>query len=550
MNRTDENIEDAWRTARTLWIKYCGISDEYKMLRDRWLYLHGEQKLMVLPYLRRYNKDEEMKTFDLLDEHTKELEKKFIDLGFKRAEMENFDAFKREVIEMDITDLISEMKLTEDYFFDLANFVGLLKSAFFQRTVSAEIQHVVSGVPHSPERTIGNELFYLAADNVARRYCECLNIPYGKWDGFITFIPPIEEGYFYGAFYNPSPYLELFHVSMSEEAKYFVGSYLALAHEFGHAVMKRKIKKIDGSVELRRAAWMHSLFSNIYKNTIEVLIDKKKKRCEDCPLYNYLTTITNMDPISTDFEDLMADIIAVNIGGLNYIHSFIDFAYNMVSNPYNQPPFLLRTISSYYYLKLKNFRVTDLEARILKIVEEAKEIREKSRYSCPLGSDFFDCVTGICAMWAKNIDEFNENFGKIVSEGLIEYINNFPHLVYLYSPFRGSITTEEMFKEENLKQIFTLISPEKRPSELFNTRSELFSMVVKSKYKFKIGKREEDEIVNALLEGSPIPEKDPRHILHSYYEAYKRSEGEERPHYAATIYSLAFNTFTQNKRER
>jgi len=30
--------------------------------------------------------------------------------------MENFDAFKREVIEMDITDLISEMKLTEDYF--------------------------------------------------------------------------------------------------------------------------------------------------------------------------------------------------------------------------------------------------------------------------------------------------------------------------------------------------------------------------------------------------------------------------------------------------
>ena len=549
MERAEESLKGLWRTARTLWIKYCGISDEYKMLRDRWLYLHGENKLTVLPYLKRKNENEEKKTFDFLDEHTKELEERFGEIGFKRVEMESFDAFEREVIKMDITDLISEIKLIEDYFFDLANFVGLLKSAFFQRTVSAEIQHVVSGLPHSPERTIGNELFYLAADNVARRYYECLNIPYGKWDGFITFIPPIEEGHFYGAFYNPSPHLELFHVSMSEEAKYFVGSYLALAHEFGHAVMRRKFEDLDGSVELRSASWMLSLFENIYKNTLEVLIDREKYRCGKCPLYIYLTTPTNWGKIYTDFEDLMADIIAVHIGGQNYMHSFIDFAYNMVSDPADQIPFLLRTISSYYYLKLNGFNISDLGKRITKICEDAEKIREDYGLSCPLDADFSTCVAEICAVWAKNMHEFDKDFGKFVFAGLEDYITNLP---YQYNPFQGSIDTEEVFKEENLEKILTLIFPGEHLDELVipDDKSQLLSMIVKNGCKFKINLKEEKEIINALLEGKPIPEKDPRHILHCYYEAYKQSEGEERPHYAATIYSLAFNTYSKNRGQR
>lgn len=544
MDRVDENLEGLWRTARTLWIKYCGISDEYKMLRDRWLYLHDENKLMVLPYLKRKTENEEKKTFDLLDDHTKELEGRFGEIGFERTDMENFNAFKRKVNEMDITDLIYELKLAEDYFFDLANIIGLLKSAFFQRTVSAEIQHVVSGIPHSPERAIGNELFYLAADNVASRYYECLNTPYGKWDGFITFIPPIEEGHFYGAFYNPSPYLELFHVSMSEEAKYFVGSYLALAHEFGHAVMKRRVKKIDEMVELRPASWMVSLFENIYKNSLEVLIDCEKYRCKDCPLYIYL----NRRSIYIDFEDLMADNIAVYIGGLNYIHSFIDFAYNMVSDPTDQIPFLLRTISSYYYLKLNGFNISDLEKRITKILVDAEKIREDCGLSCPLNADFSTCVAGICAVWAKNIAEFNKDFGKFVFAGLEDYITNLP---YQYNPFQGSIDTEEVFREENLEKIFTLIYPEEHLDELVipNEKSQLLSMIVKEGCEFKIRVKEEKEIISALLEGKQIPEKDPRHILHCYYEAYKHSEGEERPHYAATIYSLAFNTYGKNRRQ-
>ena len=257
-------MRDLWTSARSLWVKFCGIADEYKMLRDRWLYLYSKNKLPVLPYLRAKNPDEEEQTFDLLDNHVKELETKFGELGFERNKMESYNDFRQETSRTDRVDIVDKLKLIEDYVYDLANFVGLLKFAFFQRTVSSEIPHVASGMPHSPERTIGNELFYLAADNVARRYYECLNIPYGKWDGFITFTPPIEE-YFYGAFYRPSPCLELFHISMSEEAKYFVGSYLALAHEFGHAVIPRKITYGEAS-RIVTAWWAEHLAESLINN--------------------------------------------------------------------------------------------------------------------------------------------------------------------------------------------------------------------------------------------------------------------------------------------
>jgi hypothetical protein len=552
--KIDSDLKRLWRTARTLWIKYCGISDEYKMLRARWLYLHDENKLMALPYLKRDNKNDEMKTFDLLDDHTKELENRFIDLGFKRDEMERFKSFKQKVKKVPTTGLIAEMKLTEDYFFDLANFVGLLKSAFFQRTVSAEIQHVVSGIPHSPERTIGNELFYLAADNVARRYCECLNIPYGKWDGFITFIPPIEEGGFYGAFYNPSPYLKLFHISMSEEAKYFVGSYLALAHEFGHSIMRRRIKWAE-TAKMGDVFWMENLFNRIYQDSLEFLNDQGKYRCQNCPFYDYLTTPYDLYKVGFVYEifiELIADIIAAYIGGMNCMHSFIDFAEGMISNPKNQIPFLLRIISGYYYLKLEGFDITHLRERIEDIIEISNRTRADYGFSCSTlvdHSDFLNCIAGICARWAKGIYDFNNKFGEIFFDELEDYVIN---LLYQYNQFQGSIDTEEVFKTENLDKLFGFVFPEEKRDKLLipDSNSQLFSMIVKEGYKFEIEDGEKEQIINSLLGGRPIPDKDPRQILHCYYEAYKESEGQKRPHYAATIYSLAFNTFSQNRGEK
>lgn len=415
---------------------------------------------------------------------------------------------------IDKANLIYKLKFIEDLFYALANFEGLLKLAFFQRTVSAEIQHVISGVPHSPERTIGNELFYLAADNVARRYCECLNIPSGKWDGFITFIPPITEGDFYGAFYNPSPYLKLFHVSMSEEAKYFVGSYLALAHEFCHPAMK--------TVKMNDAFWLHTLFESIYEDTSEHLTDLAGNQCENCPFYVYLSSPENSFLVGfvyhKIFKELLTDIIATLIGGVNYIHQLINFAYSMIAKPENQLAFLLRIGTCSHYLKLNGYNVSNLEERIIEISDSSEDIRREKKYFCPQREDFdfFKCIAGICALWAERINTFDQNYG------------------------------------ENFYELLTSVSLEGDTSviPLPKRGDSLFSKIVREGAKFEIDEGMEEKIKEALKAGIPTPDKDPRQILHCYYEAYKESDGPKRPHYAATIYSLAFNTFSQNRRER
>ncbi len=539
-------MRDLWTSARSLWVKFCGIADEYKMLRDRWLYLYSKDKLPVLPYLRAKNPDEEEQTFDLLDRHVEKLEELFGKLGFDRNKMENYSDFRRATSGEDRVDLIDGLKLIEDYVYDLANFVGLLKFAFFQRTVSSEIPHVASGIPHSPERTIGNELFYLAADNVARRYYKCLNIPYGKWDGFITFTPPIEEGYFYGAFCYPSPYLELFHVSMSEEAKYFVGSYLMLAHEFGHAVMSRKIKHGEGA-KVCHAAWVSILFWEIYDFTVEFLEDKKKYSCENCPIYVYFNDPKARREIYKYYVELLADIIAYYIAGKNYGYSFIDFAYNMISDPVNQVQFLLRTIPSILYLQLNKFSVKDLKSRIEKIINECEKFRVKYEIRCP---NFFECVGGIGALWAERLLKFNNNFGNIIFNGLEDYIES---LIYNYNPLQGVIDVERVLNR-NLEEILILIFQDEKVGDrlidLLSRGHKLFTIIIKKDCIFKINRNEQKNIINALIAGEPVQEKDPRHILHCYYEAYKQSEGEERPNYAATIYSLAFNTHNNSEKKK
>jgi hypothetical protein len=521
MEQIDKNFEGLWRTARTLWIKYCGVSDEYKMLRDRWLYLHGENKLMVLPYLRRKNDNEEQDTFDLLDDYIKILQNKFDSIGFKRSELENFSNFKDKVEDLNTDKLINRLWLIEEYFYDLSNFVGLLKSAFFQRTISAEIQHVVSGIPHSPERTIGNELFYLAADNVAWRYCECLNIPYGKWDGFITFIPPIVEGLFYGAFYNPSPSLKLFHVSMSEEAKYFVGSYLVLAHEFSHSIMSVKPDLIKKDVYPK---WFKTITKEICNRTHRILETNKRDCCKFCHIYKnlyaedyeerYLLLERNYKKVFC--LELLADIIAYWIAGKNYVHEFIDTFFQRVSTPNIE--LLLRVVSTLEYLKIVDENITNLEITVNKFVDayeyynsevlneiygDEEGIKEED-YKCPV---FQECVSRICGDWARTINKFDKYD--------TDYLNEEP---------------EEYTTPQHLE-----------------VNESFFKTIIKDE--FRIEEEENDKIISALKEGRPIPEKDPRHIMHCYYEAYKQSDGENRPNYAATIYSLAFNTYSRNRRD-
>jgi hypothetical protein len=496
-----------WEAARTLWIKYCGISDEYKMLRDRWLYLYEEKSLPILPYLRKTFSSERDQTFDILDKHVKKMDAAFSEkFSFNRPEFESFAQFSRS--HNPKTDL-RDYKGIEHKFFDLSTYTGLLKLAFFQRTVSSEIPHVVSGLPHSPERTIGNELFYLAADKIGSRYSDCLNLPYGEWDKFITFVPPVGERYFYGAFCKPSPYLKLFHISLSEEKKYFIGGYLAMAHEFGHAPLS-KIQKIDGIRGLDRPNWFKILCHVSLSTIASTLENFSDERCSLCPIYQIIRVslyTVQKYPFSSLCEQFLADIFALRIGGPNTIHTLIDDVMGVV-NPSTLDE-LLRIVTLWSYTRLcPNYsdRSHEISNRIKEMLVKIELERSRKNITCPTNMSLVRCLVTLGSTWATTTDDFDRRFHRRVSE----------------------LIDKEILKMPILR------------------RQSFFSRFIR--VEFKISHSDEDRIKQSLLDGKPCINDDPAHILHAYYEAYKESVGPERPNYAATIQSLAFNDYRETRK--
>lgn len=496
-----------WEATRTLWTKYCGIADEYKMLRDRWLYLHDKKSMPTLTYLKR-------PTFAELDKLVNRLSRKFTELGFFGDKIENFERYSRTI--RDIGDLAYCSYVFEEIknmFFDLATYEGLLKLAFFQRTVSAEISHVSSGVPHSPERTIGNELFYLAADKIAQKYNKCLKIGGSRWDGVITFAPPKEATMFYGAFFRPSRYLPLFHISMSEEQKYFVGSYLALAHEFGHATIyaNKDIFWVLANWAIGDSIVPHLTSVSKLRGDLKLkqFFDSVQE-CERCIVYPTPLTVSEKITLYLDFfEDFLADLIAIHIGGLNTAEIFIDEIFRYLIYRINggpQPEFTLNDrsivrmsgmLSYLNQIKIKNLSEKRLDSRFKNLIKTSQEFLNLAvRIDNNLDVDKTTMLTDVCTNCILKI-------GK------------------LWGIMVGKI-------DQNAQERFD---------------ESIFSVFVKDNMFFNLNKNTENRIVRSLLDGVPCPQEDPRYILHAYHEAYKRSKGTKRPNYAATIHSLAFNRY-------
>jgi len=495
--KTNEKMS-LWEATRTLWTKYCGIANEYKMLRDRWLYLHDRESLPALPYLKGT-------TFAALDELVISLSRRFNELGFRDDKIEDFRIFDSRLFRNaeDLAHWSAVFNEIKERFLDLATYEGLLKLAFFQRTVSSEISHVASGVPHSPERTIGNELFYVAADRVAQRYGECLNLGRSSWDGVITFASPKEGPGFYGAFFRSSKYLRCFHVSMSEEQKYFVGSYLVLAHEFGHAAIHANLSSswaIANNV-IGKSIIPHLTLLSEFRKDLEFPQEqffKSIQVCEKCP--NYLTPSTFGEKLPAHlgyFNEFLADLVSLQIGGLNTAEVFFDeiFRLSKVENERIKSPNLeailrLSGILSYLnQIASKRWDKQRLEIRLKSLVKLDQEALNF------LLGDTFD--KKMCRMCANCVLKMGELWGSELAR---------------------------------LNQVVQDVSGR-----------SIFRLFVKENMFFRIDKRTEKRIVDSLLSGTPCPQEDPRYILHAYHEAYKQSGGKKRPNYAATIHSLAFN---------
>lgn len=293
-----------WEMTKRLWNKYIGISDDFKMLKDKWTYLAGYLE-PALPFVYA--------TFEELDLEILRTNRRFFTFfNLERHTLEKFKDFKVGTAE--------QYSRLENMVSHLATYVGILKLAFFQRTVSLEIPQVTSGYPHSPERTVGNESIYIAADKMASAYLHSVTTSlsrFPRWDGFVTYVPSITEETKHGAFLKQTPY-GFYHVYLPEASKYSISSYLLLAHEISHTpfwsfenrkwVTKKEYEELKRSVCLR-------IMMRIEENKSSVHGD-----CKSCDS-GFLDL---KDHISELADEVLADFIALKIGGAKTIEALLN----------------------------------------------------------------------------------------------------------------------------------------------------------------------------------------------------------------------------------
>lgn len=377
-----------WLPTHAFWRKFCGVSDEYEILKNRWNTLSEEFK-KALPPLRS-NKNGKG-TFALLDELLSSLNDWFNNIALFRDKSVQL----KEVLPRLVADY-GKLEQVNQSFFDFCTYVGLIKHAFFQRTVSLEIPQFESAVPHSPERTTGNEMFYVAADCLAAAYSNCVHTPEIKWDGFITFMPAIGEEGFYGAFFRPSALLKLFHISMSEEQKYFLGTYLALAHEFGHAAI------VGGRPIADLPVWYKVLYARAMQRTKKYLSKYRKSRtCRDCEMKSFEDPALNLFHRKT-FEDFIADVFALRIGGVNTALTLLDLAPSTDMS-------IIRSSALLRYMADEGFSdsiIDPLKGRV-------RDIRKSLKALLPPTIPDVGCIqcwSRLGEIWASSVRQFIEFF--------------------------------------------------------------------------------------------------------------------------------------------
>lgn len=279
-----DEIKADYTSLQVTWVKFTGVCVEFRMLRDKWAFL-SSQHYPTLPKI-----DE---TFRRITGLVEGLEGLFEKVGFSTHSIEDQEDF----VEENIPSIIEEIR---SRFLELCHYHGILKTTFYMRTVSSEIPHVVSGVPLSPEKTMGNEAIYLAADRVTERYKECLYIPSSfKWDGYVSFLYPMIG--FYGAFCQPEKHMKIFHVSISEEGKNFLGLYLVLPHELSHICHCA----IGSSGEIKEPEWFTRVFDSLSPILQSYYIPNWRQRIQQC----------------------LCDLLAMEIGGIATLQLFNDLIY-------------------------------------------------------------------------------------------------------------------------------------------------------------------------------------------------------------------------------
>ncbi len=508
MSDIPSQMESSYVVLDSLWIKYCGLVDEFDMLEDKWAFARGEDTLTALPRVRR--------SFEKLNDLSGECKEIFEQLGFFRAKPESMKAFNDAVVDYPQDYVLGRRVRLTFGIEELSKYMELLRAIFFQRTVSDDISQTVVGFPHSPERTSGNELIYLAADKVARAYYHCFEFKDPDWDGVVSFIYPTVSGHLHGAFMWHAPFSGLFHLSLSGENKYFPGSLILLSHEMGHASMSITHSELDGVwrdydhknwVKVLYQPFLHQM--RAIKATYLDSLFPESARCGNCILRK-LEVLSEHD-YAHIFCECIADLLSMETAGPGAISCLSDSAPSY--------PQLFRIgFLAVYYSGDQNRQQALLE----EMFRLEKNLMTEHSANCHGQEQAKICVeafTTISAQLGGGINSIQQSFKDVVAE-------YFPDLHDQYL---------ESFAELGLE------------NEGFVDDGSILSRVIKPRFRFELSYPEQSRIEESLRDCKPIYDVDPRKILDVYFRRLRRQA--EPPSFATLVSSLAFNETIGNSHE-
>jgi hypothetical protein len=508
----DSPASRLWKDALSMWIRYCGVSDEIKTLRNKWSFiLTSRAAYWPLP-------DIEGTVFQRLITLDSSIQTEFERIGFSRYTLETSAAFINATKKWSMQDLLQCLDILGDMFGELEEYLGKLKLVFFQRTSSLEIPHY-SGLPRSPQRTIGDEMLHQVADNVTSSYLNCLDWSSDlTWDGFVSFVYP-EREVFRGGVFRVMPYTKLFHLEMSEDGKYFPGAFLLLAHETSHATM---YKVVEGSP--KHCQWVLAMWRRFFDRleSTERLTQNAFGHdvCRGCGNLAFIQRLYSQVEGGKIFRQCVADILGLEIGGICSLLSLIDFA------PFLETLFRAAFAAGYYH------ETEEPKTEILTEVDNLYNtlLIEKEK-ECPKSSPQL-CLDYLLQLGLSTGAAFHHDDSAMILDALPSL---FEPQLNKRPPFFDRKTLCSNFFDLPCKS-----------NSCAKGSPSVISHLIKDPFRYSFDSNLADALVGDTCVEANV---DPRLVLHVFYKLYRMKR---LGSYSATVHSLAFAKArsTPHRRER
>jgi len=504
-------MTDIYGLLKTVWYKFCGLIDGIDILRNRYEYL-SKYYHPFIPDLRKINPDIILNPFDVINDCISDL------LEFLNAF--GFDRFKpipeKEIVNSRTIDL-KEWSLFNLKFWEIITLYEIIKSNFYKRTISLEIPQKELGYHRGLERTTGNEGFLLGGDIITEKMLKCINIPF-KWDGLFSFSVLFDD--IFGAHIRLFRQFNIIHINLSDELKYFGGSYFLIAHELAHCLLYNPVTKIEliTTVGAIHSHWYFRLIDELPILTREF---QRKRKCDrnnrqNCPISKIYGKTKRQREL---FKECLVDYFAVKISGFFYLIAFLDVLPKFGFEAFIRSCFVTNMLSLEDCLTLKESNFYDERIKCF------DELFEPNNQSCK------KCINDLTMNWGKYVQEYNEDFFKLIiieyfldtSEGNLDFFNDFfPTLKSIIKSENGVDRRKFGNIVFNLMNFNITIQPELTITNISKKKfDKLFNFLITEPYKISYDGSEQKNLIKSLKRNEPLDNINPLVLLNLYYDSFQ-----------------------------